>query len=374
MEKRGAQPSPSRTALSAGAHGIVRRQLVELLADPLDLSPLQLEPSEEADGEVKEGALRSASGRTYPVRNGIPRFFTTQDAGQLNTMRAFGYKWSQESSYGWLRTAGDQGFYASWLSEKYGFDSVAAWCRHFGGKRMLDLGCGAGMASYFWLASSDWDPRSPWVGVDISEAVDIALQHFTHIPNTHFVQADAMQLPFPDRTFDAILSEGVLHHTPSTQKAIASATRVLARGGEFHFYVYRRKAPAREFTDDHVREKLRSLTDEEAWNAMRPLTKLARNLAALKVEVEVEEDVPELGIKAGRLDVQRLIYWNFAKLFWNDAFDFEENVHINYDWYRPAYAHRQSAEEIKTWCDDAGLDIVRLHEQESGYTIRAMKR
>jgi len=90
-----------------------------------------------------------------------------------------------------------------------------------------------------------------------------------------------MQLPFPDSTFDAIVSEGVLHHTPSTQKAIESGARVLAPGGEFHFYVYRRKAPGREFTDDHVREQLRDMTDEQAWNAMRPLTKLARNLSAL---------------------------------------------------------------------------------------------
>jgi ubiquinone/menaquinone biosynthesis C-methylase UbiE/uncharacterized protein YbaR (Trm112 family) len=352
----------------------MRRDLVDLLADPLDMSPLELEVNAEEDGEVIEGALRSRSGRTHPVRSGIPRFFTAQDAGQLQTMQAFAYKWSQESSYGWLRKAGDQGSYATWLSEKYGFDSVAGWCRHFAGKTILDLGCGAGMASYFWLASKDWSATSPWVGVDISPAIDVARQQLGHVPNTHFIQADAMLLPFPDSTFDAILSEGVLHHTPSTQRAIGSGARVLAPGGEFHFYVYRRKAPAREFTDDHVREQLRDLTDEQAWSAMRPLTRLARNLAALKVEVVVEEDVPQLGIQAGRQDVQRLIYWNFAKLFWNDAFDFEENVHINYDWYRPTYAHRQSAEEITSWCQGAGLEIVRMHEQESGYTVRAVKR
>jgi arsenite methyltransferase len=352
----------------------MRQQLADLLADPLDMSPLDLEAIADEDGEVMEGALRSASGRTYPVRNGIPRFLTTQDADQLQTMRAFGYKWSKESSYSWLRTSDGQVSYGSWLSEKYGFESVAAWCRHFAGKRILDLGCGAGMASYFWLASADWKAQSPWVGVDISQAIDVARQQLGGVPNTHFVQADAMQLPFPDATFDAILSEGVLHHTPSTQRAIESGARVLAPGGEFHFYVYRRKAAAREFTDDHLREQLRDLTDEQAWNAMRPLTKLARSLSALKAEVVVEEDVPELGIQAGRQDVQRLIYWSFAKLFWNDAFDFEENVHINYDWYRPTYAHRQSAEEIGDWCLGAGLEVVRIHEQESGYTVRAVKQ
>lgn len=351
----------------------MKRELTALLADPVDLSPLELE-TEVEDGEVMEGALRSASGRAYPVRAGIPRFVATEDAGQLETMRAFGYKWSRQSSYGALRKAGDEGFYATWLSEKYGFGSAAEWCRHFSGKRFLDLGCGAGMASYFWIESPEWRPVAPWVGVDISDAVDVARQNLGQVENTHFVQADAMKLPFPDGAFDAILSEGVLHHTPSTRDAIASGARVLAAGGEFHFYVYRRKSPAREFTDDYVRERIRALSDEEAWEAMRPLTRLARNLARLKAEVEVEDDIPELGIKAGRQDVQRLIYWNFAKLFWNEDFDFEENVHVNYDWYRPTYAHRQTAEELRVWCGEAGLEVVRLHEQESGYTVRAVKR
>ncbi len=33
---------------------------------------------------------------------------------------------------------------------------------------------------------------------------------------------------------------------------------LLAPGGELMFYVYRRKAPIREFTDDYVRERSRT--------------------------------------------------------------------------------------------------------------------
>ena len=347
--------------------------LTELLVDPIDLSPLSVQATAEEDGEVMDGSLESASGRSYAVTRGIPRFLTPADPGQLQTMQAFGYKWRNESSYTWIRQTGDEGQYAVWLTEKYGFGSAEGWCRHFDGKRFLDLGCGAGMASYFWVASGAWRSSAPWIGVDISEAIDVAREHLGRVPNTHFVQADALQLPFPDGAFDAILSEGVLHHTPSTQKALESAARVLAVGGEIDFYVYRRKSPAREFVDDYVRERLRGLSDDEAWETMRSFTRLARSLAALKAEVSVEDDVPFLGIKAGRQDVQRLIYWNFAKLYWNDALEFEENVHVNYDWYRPTYSHRQSAEEIEAWCAALGLEIERLHEQESGYTVRAVK-
>jgi hypothetical protein len=106
---------------------------------------------------------------------------------------------------------------------------------------------------------------------------------------------------------------------------------------------------------------------------MRSLTVLARKLSDLDVTVELEEDIPLLGIKAGKEDVQRLVYWNFAKLYWNDAATFEENVHANFDWYRPRYAHRQSAEEVHAWCDEAGLRITRFHEQPSGFTVIAAK-
>ena len=129
----------------------------------------------------------------------------------------------------------------------------------------------------------------------------------------------------------------------------------------------------REFTDDYVREKLSSLSDEEAWNVMRSLTKLAKTLSDLKRTVIVPDDIQFLGIKAGEYDVQRFIYWNFSILYWNDELSFEENVHINFDWYRPLYAHRQTAEEVRTWCFEAGLSIRRFHEQESGFTVIAVK-
>ena len=242
--------------------------------------------------------------------------------------------------------------------------------RHVNG--FFDLGCGSGSASLPWLSAESWTGNTIWVGVDISDAIDVARRRLRKFPNTHYVQGDALQLPFPDETFDTIFSEGVLHHTPSTRAAIAAAARVLEVGGKFHFYVYRRKAPLREFTDDYVRAKIRDLSDEQAWDEMRSLTQLGRVLAELNVEVNVP-DVPLLEIKAGRYDVQRLIYWNFAKLFWNSALTFEANVHINFDWYRPQYAHRQSEEELRTWCQEAGLIIERFHEQDSGFTVTAVK-
>ena len=107
---------------------------------------------------------------------------------------------------------------------------------------------------------------------------------------------------------------------------------------------------------------------------MRPLTKFAQALAELEVAVEVPEDVDLLEIPAGSHDVQRLLYWYMAKLFWNPNLTFEENVHVNFDWYAPQYAHRHTEDEVRGWFDGAGLEITHFDSQESGFTVRGRRQ
>jgi ubiquinone/menaquinone biosynthesis C-methylase UbiE len=49
-------------------------------------------------------------------------------------------------------------------------------------------------------------------------------------------QADASQLPFPDESFDAVVSFIMLHHVIDWEKAIAEAVRVLRPGGRLVGY------------------------------------------------------------------------------------------------------------------------------------------
>jgi ubiquinone/menaquinone biosynthesis C-methylase UbiE/uncharacterized protein YbaR (Trm112 family) len=350
----------------------MRQSLYNLLVDPIHFKILSLERREIDEYEnILTGQLCAEDGTYYPIWKGIPRFVQTDDHAQLQTSKAFAFKWKKRDTYDSPAVKANT---TRWYIEKYGFPSLQAWAEYFDSRQsVLDVGCGSGFSSSLWLDTPYWHGRAMWVGVDISDAIDVAYERLGHLPNTHFVQADALHLPFSGSSFDTIFSEGVLHHTPSTRTALLSATHVLKDGGEFHFYVYRRKSPVREFTDDYIREHIAPLSDEEAWDAMRSLTRLAQALSELRTKVVVSEDIPLLGIKAGEHDVQRLIYWNFAKLYWNDAFSFEENVHVNFDWYRPRYAHRQTAREVRDWCAEAGLSIQWFHEQESGFTVRAVK-
>ncbi|HLI13642.1 MAG TPA: class I SAM-dependent methyltransferase [Alphaproteobacteria bacterium] len=188
-----------------------------------------------------------------------------------------------------------------------------------------------------------------------------------------FLQADIMNLPLPAQSVDLIFSEGVLHHTDSTERALKSLARLLKPGGRFLFYVYRKKGPIREFTDDYIRDKLQAMTPREAWDALIPLTKLGKTLGALDIEIDVPEKIDLLEIPAGRINLQRLFYWHVFKAFYRSDMSLDELNHINFDWYAPRNAHRQRPEEVRRWCRDAGLAIEREIVELAGITVIARK-
>jgi SAM-dependent methyltransferase len=94
----------------------------------------------------------------------------------------------------------------------------------------LDLGCGTGIAIPS-LLERGWRV----VGVDLSgDQLRIAQQRASP-PGAALVAADAAALPFPDCSFDAIVS--VLTHTDfeDPEAAFVEAARVLRRGGRLSY-------------------------------------------------------------------------------------------------------------------------------------------
>jgi SAM-dependent methyltransferase len=352
----------------------MHKSLLNMLVDPITKTPLQVRVCERGvAGSMVTGTLHSPQGTSYAITQGIPRFVLTEDHDQKQTEQSFSYKWHQQNTYDSPQRHATA---RQWLLQRYGFAHLEDMRRFFGTRqRILDAGCGSGFSTSLWMHAR-WREQdtTEWFGVDISTAIDVAQERLGAMPGTHFLQADLLQLPFLESTFDTIFSEGVLHHTPSTELALRRLVPLLQPEGQMLFYVYRKKGPIREFTDDYLRSVLSRLAPEAAWQRLRPLTRLAQALAELHAEVEVPEDIPDLGIKAGRYDVQRLLYWHFAKVFWNEDLSFEENTHVNFDWYHPRYAHRQTEEEVRRWCTEAGLGIVHFDVQESGFTVRAIKR
>jgi SAM-dependent methyltransferase len=52
-----------------------------------------------------------------------------------------------------------------------------------------------------------------------------------------FVVGNVLSIPFPDESFDFVFSNGVIHHSVSTEKGLEEVSRVLKEGGSTFVYV-----------------------------------------------------------------------------------------------------------------------------------------
>ena len=321
-------------------------------------------------GLPAEGGGILCHGRRLAMAGGLLRDEAIVDAGQRQTSETFAFKWGREDTYSSVAV---ERATRSWLVERYTDLSQPDFWRRFGERPLvLDAGCGAGLTAGLLLG--DRLHRLRYVGADISAAVDVAARRFAEAgyPGT-FLQADLCTLPLPQAEFDFILSEGVLHHTPSTRAALLALARHLRPGGAIAFYVYAKKAPVREFTDDLIRDRLQGLSPREAWDALLPLTKLGQALGRLDVAVDVPEEVALLGIPAGKVDLQRLVYWCICKMYYRPEYSLDEMNHVNFDWFTPSYAHRQTPDEVRDWCTEAGLAVEAMKVEPAGITTLAVK-
>lgn len=96
-----------------------------------------------------------------------------------------------------------------------------------GDLRCLDVGCASGLISYY-LA----EELGQVVGVDPDGA---ALALASHRDNLFLLQADALRLPFPDRSFDVAVCAQVYEHTTDARRLTAEIHRVLRDDGVCFF-------------------------------------------------------------------------------------------------------------------------------------------
>lgn len=341
-----------------------------------DGRPVQLEVFSQQQDHVIEGMLRTPDPSLwYPILKGVPCFLSgpmqpdltefcarhglqkpanaptrPEAREQARTNQTFSDKWRRFKQYG-LEPEHKE-FLFGWYCKKLGVPDLGALKDFYRAKkRVLEVGPGSGFNTRFIAENCPGEVFA----LDVSDAAFTTFENTSDLQNCCVVQADLMEAPFPDDTFDFIIADGVLHHTPDTRAAVEALYEKVRPGGQFFFYVYRKMGAVRAFTDDYVRQKFMPLSAEECYAACEGITELGRELSRLNATIRLEKPIPVLGIPAGMHNVQRLLYYNFLKCFWNEAFDYETNNMVNFDWYHPHNAWQHTDEEVEGWLNDLGV-------------------
>lgn len=324
----------------------MHRDLLRWLICPVCAGCLELD-GEAAEAEsVHTGTLGcSVCGRDFPVHDGIPRMIP-DGVGRTEraTAEAFGWEWAH---YQLLPPDAARRQFLHWV--------LPLQPEAFAGRVVLDAGCGMGR---FTAVAADLGARLV-IGVDLSDAVDVARQMYGERPNLQFVQADLLRLPFRGRPrhqageFDLVYSLGVLHHLEDPFKGFDCLSRVLRRNGKLFAWVY--GLESNEWIVRWVNPIRQQITS--------PLPR--RVLQGLSWAVGLT--LFPLCVLAGRLPEHRR-RGGIEYLAWLGGYGLRYVQHVVFDQLVAPVAWYLRQEEFRSWFDRAGLTNVSLvHRNQNSW-------
>jgi SAM-dependent methyltransferase/uncharacterized protein YbaR (Trm112 family) len=322
----------------------VSDRLISLLICPACQKPVWLAAGDEVNGE-----LRCPFGHRYPVIRGVPRMFVGGPTPELLAYHRDYFAKNPELSASW-KPAGPHEHVKARTSQAFGFEWTEfsdyaadnyekmlgpAMVHELEGKRVLEIGCGAGRHALRTASRG-----AEVVALDYSLAVESAIENTRGIDSVHVVQGDVYHLPFRKRQFDAAYSLGVLHHLPDPEEGFRQTVARVRPGGLAFIWVYKRTA--RKLLFEPVR---RAFT----YVPSKPLKRICYLAALLDYGVfcrlyRLSKNCGVVGTSVGRLFPNRIR--EYATY----------NFDVNYtDWY-----DRLSAPIVRVYTEQ---DIYRWFER-----------
>jgi SAM-dependent methyltransferase/uncharacterized protein YbaR (Trm112 family) len=319
--------------------------------------------SSRGEGRTEDGYLRCAGcGGGFMVVGGIPRMlpeklyrndeFMDKYGGEISaltgvkiaargdnlsghkqrTMDGFGWEWKNYNRFGWDEKTQQSDWDAAnewerfWISTLYKPEDLKD-------KLVLDGGCGNGRYMFQSIKRG-----AEVVGIDLSQAIEVAYENLREYKQGHFVQADLFHLPFRTGSFDAAFSLGVLMHTGDAHKAFVSLADKVKTGGLLSACIYQKQNPLHEFNDKWLRAFSVRFSKGFLHDLSCVLEKFAR--AAWKVRL--------LGLINA-----------FCRL--------EPYEQCIYDWYQAPMATHHTYQEVEKWFREVGAVDIR---NDSSYDTR----
>ena len=303
--------------------------------------------------------------RLYKIPSNKPR------KSQRKTNEAFSEKWTNYSNEELAEQETLFQYQKDWFLKLYGFENekkLKEFCKNT--KVIFDMGCGLGYKSA-WLAALA--PKSTIIGIDYSNSIFTAYERYKNsFPNLYFAQGNIANTQLHANISDLTICDQVIMHTDDPQETLKELARITSDMGTICCHWYKKKSLPREHLDEYFRNNVTKLNNEELWQLSEDVLKLGKTLSDLNITTNFPS-IPALGIQGGEMDLQRFIYWNFIKCFWNEELGYSTSLTTNFDWYSPVNAKRFSKEEVLLDLGRANLTTNFFHEEEACYSGRFSK-
>ena len=344
---------------------VMRRQLLEYICCPVSGSSLDLYPFEMTSSgqsvDVRFGVLKSREGGyLYPIIEGVPSlvirglppWFLHKFAERLVEVRgqptddrprihdedwSFSREWETFYENDVQTTWG-------WTSEerlKMFFQETNLEPQHFRDALVCDAGCGNGL-----LTEKIASLGAQVIGVDYSTSVYHA-EARRKSDNIHYIRADLQFPPLKPASFDVIISNGVLHHTPSTRHTFSRVASLVKTDGRFYLWLYRRSGDFK-----HRLLQLREALIRPICSRMPP------------------------SIKSLIVHVDAAILWGAQILFARRRCTFSELLVGSYDSLTPRFAWQHHTPiEVASWFFENGFCAPSLThwDNPNGFGMVAIK-
>lgn len=311
----------------------MKYKLLDLLVCPECKNKLELEVTNENNGEVETGFLHCRNdGKKYPIKEYVPRFVETD-----KYVDSFSFLRKQTRKHFDEYKSDRQGYKRFLPTTGFNEDDIKKGIS-------LEIGCGYGR----FLDVVD-NMGGEIVGIELStDSVELAQDFVGLREKVHIVQADLFNIPFKECTFDRVFSIGVLHHTPSTKEAFKAIVPYVKRQSEIIIWVY---PPEMK-------------TAEDVWRKIT--VKLPHRILFTWCIINQAlfswiRYIPVLG-------------WRFSNIIPGCAkpnFSFWMRVISDFDGFAPQYAFSHTPEEVVEWFEEFGLQAIKVLPRRT--SVKAIK-
>jgi SAM-dependent methyltransferase len=325
---------------------------LNLLVCPADKTPLVIKDEERIGDFVKSGLLVSAAGRSYPIRNFIPRFANDGYA------ESFSVEWEKHPNI--LKEAT-----SSFSSYRHRFLLETKWSSDLAGQTILEAGCGPGSLTSFALETG-----ATVVSFDLSNSVAQASDFIGRSERSLILQASLFEMPFKSATFDKAYCFGVIQHTPDPTRAICALSDVLKVGGSLAADSYIAPDPTLGGGHTILRAKYR-FRKYMPDLPPRILHKLVKGYVGLMFPIyKAIRDRP-----GGAEMMRRFLFDEYRQRMqgMDEKFHREFAVLDIFDFLSPRFDIPQTVESFKDIFERAGMIEIDIHPGWNGIEGRGLK-